>query len=179
LRGVKYPTDTEGYKLSLGDATKDEKTAVGQDDGCMTDDAWGCIFGREFDENGYGGDEEVVCGEDVSRAVRGLTADDVYRTVYRSSHVAHPSLRFAYPALGEGDKDGLHVVQQVEQLGRVVVVEKGDPREWAGAAAKDECIGSIERGESMPGERRTMGGDGGILGTRDILPWRDRRVKGG
>lgn len=117
-------------------------------------------------------------GEEVPRAVSSLTADDVQGSVYRSSRVAHPPLRFACPTLGEGYKYRLHVVQHVEQLCRVVIVESDD-REWAGTAAKDECVGGVERGEGMPGECRALGGDGGILGTRNILPWWGRRVEGG
>ena len=43
----------------------------------MTEDAGGCIFGRELEKGGDGGDENEVGGESVARAVSSLAADDV------------------------------------------------------------------------------------------------------
>jgi hypothetical protein len=67
----------------------------------------------------------------------------------------------------------------VEQLSGVIVVEQDDAGKRARAAADDETKVGVECREGMPGEGSSLGGNGGALRARDILPWWGGGTEGG
>jgi hypothetical protein len=93
--------------------------------------------------------------------------------------MTHPPLGFTCPVVGKREKSWCGVVVYVEQLSRVAIVELDDAGKGTRVATENEEERGVECGEGMPGKGASLGGNGGVLSTRDILPWRSRGIERG
>lgn len=67
----------------------------------------------------------------------------------------------------------------VEQLSGVVIVEQDNTGKGTRVATENEEEGGVECGEGVPGEGASLGRNGGVLRTGNILPWRSRGIEWG
>ena len=85
--------------------------------------------------------------------------------------MTHPPLGLTCPVVRKCEKSWCSAVEYIEQLNGVVIVEQNDAGKRTRVATENEEERGIECGEGMPCNSVSLGRNGGVLRTRDILPW--------